>query len=374
MERRGRRCAASVTAALRGDRPIVATLAAAADGSRMAEAAVSSSGFTAAWSAGRREEGQPAGYAHRAVSAEGGVRVSATRPDLAYLEAATAQAPDAAPGLGEPVARTVRADRRGLQAAGTDALAAAGVGNEAEAETAGAVSRAAGRSNATRFDGEGPPGRATPTVRGVGRAANALFTALARSTTAAEVATVLLDAPGAAVAELAEALPEPAARAVYEVTRMRTLPESEASVLAPGPARQGGGAVAQRDSASAGASGTNLRAALSAGVRRVRRTGGGGGPTTIGQDGHGEGRLMKLSQKLLGLIHLAESQKTDATRQVRRSDEKVGAASQGRAGQVEGADGVTLASLQREVLEAVQRELERSRERGEGGRYGDFWW
>jgi hypothetical protein len=85
---------------------------------------------------------------------------------------------------------------------------------------------------------------------------------------------------------------------------------------------------------------------------------------------------MKLSQKLLGLIHLAEVERMadEAARQVRRSDEKVEAPSTARAGQTEAAEGVTLASLQREVLEAVQREIEMMRDRGEGGRHGDFWW
>jgi hypothetical protein len=373
-----RRRSASVVAALRSERPVGTTLAASMDGGAMAAAAVASAGFTATWSAGRREDGQPAGYAHRALAADTPARTAGVRPDLAYLEAATPELGEAAPALGEPLTRVVRGGRRGA-AVGRNGDVDAGL----EGTSGGMPSEERGPTRLGRA-GAGAPVRGTeptaarssagptPSLAGVGRAGNALFTALARSTTAAEVATVLLDAPGAAAAELAEALPEPAARAVYEVTRMRTLPESEAAVLAPGPARQGGGAVAQ--AASASSSSSNLRATLAAGVRRVRRSGGGGGPTTVGQDGHGEGRLMKLSQKLLGLIHLAERQQTDATRQVRRSDEKVGAASQGRAGQVEGADGVTLASLQREVLEAVQRELERSRERGEGGRYGDFWW
>ena len=85
---------------------------------------------------------------------------------------------------------------------------------------------------------------------------------------------------------------------------------------------------------------------------------------------------MKLSQRLMSLIHLAEVQgrEQDAQRQVRRSDEKVDGAATGGHGKSDGMDGVTLASLQREVLEMVRRELEMTRERGEGGRHGDFWW
>jgi hypothetical protein len=85
---------------------------------------------------------------------------------------------------------------------------------------------------------------------------------------------------------------------------------------------------------------------------------------------------MKLSQRLMSLIHLAEveNRAAEAQRQVRRSDEKVDAAQTGGAGKADGLDGVTMASLQREVLEMVQRELETMRERGEGGRHGDFWW
>jgi hypothetical protein len=85
---------------------------------------------------------------------------------------------------------------------------------------------------------------------------------------------------------------------------------------------------------------------------------------------------MNLSRKLMDLIHLAEVDRRqgDAQRQVRRSDEKVeGAGVGGSDDAAEGSD-VTLESLQREVLEAVQRELERIRDRCEGGPNAGIWW
>lgn len=85
--------------------------------------------------------------------------------------------------------------------------------------------------------------------------------------------------------------------------------------------------------------------------------------------------MMKLSQKLLGLIHLAEAERRqdEASRRVRRASEKVDTS--GDAGtSSRGVDGVTLASLQREVLEAVLRELDQARDRREGGSHVDVWW
>jgi hypothetical protein len=196
---------------------------------------------------------------------------------------------------------------------------------------------------------------------------SSLLRALGRATRAEQVLEVVGDSPAAA-GELIATLPDPAARVLREITEMRALPESEVQLLSAPTAASapvGGGARRARSGGSRGST-----------TRRVRSSGGSHGASATSIDGAGESRLMKLSQRLMDLIHLAEVDRMaqDAARQVRRSDEKVEAPSTSRAGQTEAIDGVTLASLQREVLEAVQREIEMMRDRGEGGRHGDFWW
>jgi hypothetical protein len=86
---------------------------------------------------------------------------------------------------------------------------------------------------------------------------------------------------------------------------------------------------------------------------------------------------MKLADKLMGLIHLAESQRrSEAQSQVRMAESEPGD-STGAASPVGGTDkspAVNIQALQREVLGAVLRDLELIEKRRVGGSDGQFGW
>ena len=89
---------------------------------------------------------------------------------------------------------------------------------------------------------------------------------------------------------------------------------------------------------------------------------------------------MKLAQKLMNLIHLAETDRKseDARRQVRMAEASAEARSEGSAsvaaGQTKNLSGenVNIAALQREVLEAVLQALELNHHRRQEDT--DVWW
>jgi hypothetical protein len=389
---------------------------AAARGLERAEPESVPSAAVAAWSADRREAGQMAGFVPRA----GGPRPSGgPSPELRWLapqlaselgraEAArvaegVAQADAAVGGEARRLARGAGPNPAGAPAGATSAAADTAVwldGRRADASPAegreAATRQRAGRAAANAFDAEPADGLAAPGASGTraprgmvapegvlpridGVAGDAgaratfeprtgaglLARALARAWRPEDVAAAVGE-HAAEVEQLAAVLPEPAARALREVAAMRTLPEDAAQLLSTGKA-----AEAETPKRGAVESGSSWSPA-----RRVRGGGRTASASAESTDGSGASRLMKLSQRLMSLIHLAEveNRAAEAQRQVRRSDEKVDAAQTGGAGKADGLDGVTMASLQREVLEMVQRELETMRERGEGGRHGDFWW
>ena len=152
------------------------------------------------------------------------------------------------------------------------------------------------------------------------------------------------------------------------VQTMRTLDASEAVTVAPGGRRvsavDGGGVPA-------------------GGGRRPRRSSAGGpGASSVDGGEHGgaaagaSGRVMKLAERLRGLVHLAEVDRRadEAQRQVRRAEASADAAPDAApAAEDEGSD-ISLEELQREVFEAVQRELNAMKDRFEGGSNGDGWW
>ena len=87
-------------------------------------------------------------------------------------------------------------------------------------------------------------------------------------------------------------------------------------------------------------------------------------------------QVMKLAERLRGLVHLAEVDRRadEAQRQVRRAEASADAAPDAApAAEDEGSD-ISLEELQREVFEAVQRELNAMKDRFEGGSNGDGWW
>ncbi len=201
------------------------------------------------------------------------------------------------------------------------------------------------------------------------KAREGLMRALTRASKPMDLAAVLLDRPTDARG-LADDLQGPAAQVVREIVKMRTLP-AEARELLSGPEQR-----RQESSSGSGRRSRKRGGFTRASARRVLGMAGGGPSTTSSTDGKGSTRLMKLSQKLMGLIHLAEAerQQAEAARRVRRSDEKVDAPAPADGGAESGPDGVTLSALQREVLEAVLRELEQVKDRREGGSDVDLWW
>jgi hypothetical protein len=377
-------------AALRGDVSPTATIGA----TLLASAPMWSDGRgpASAWSAERREAGQPAGYAGRwfvARDADGEpVPVprgpsDVVRPELAYLADGSVAELRASPEVARATGGGRRATDRRSQGGEAPAAPVGTTRPTASVEPGwggvflrdGGASRddaaAADRMDALGAFG-GPPAPGIPRLAG-GERAQGLLAALARTRRADEVMQVVLEhaGSGAELRELEQVLPEPAARALHEIREMRSSAPT-AELLSPGVMGGAEPAAVTPEGARRAARRSNGHG----GVRRVRGFGGSRASTASTTQGAGDSRLMKLSQKLMDLIHLAEVERRegDAQRQVRRSDEKVEAPTHGRGGQVDVSDGVSLASLQREVLEHVQRELDSVRERGEGGRHGDFWW
>lgn len=152
------------------------------------------------------------------------------------------------------------------------------------------------------------------------------------------------------------------------VQTMRTLDASEAVTVAPGGRRvspvDGGGVPA--------GGGRRPRRASAAGPGASSVDGGEHGGAAAGASG----RVMKLAERLRGLVHLAEVDRRadEAQRQVRRAEASADAAPDAApATEDEGSD-ISLEELQREVFEAVQRELNAMKDRFEGGSNGDGWW
>ena len=379
------RASQTLAAVMRGERAPTVGLAAASGG--VETLFVDGSGAPSGWSGDVRARGDMAGYAGRRGAAEGSeaggerpTRLDA--PDIAWL----ADRPGEQLGSVTEVARA--AARRGTWVGAPEGQAS----GEGRSAWAGAPGRRPTRRPVGVPDSErGDAARAAfvvgPEETFVGEDGSedihmldegaraplsaggaSLLRALTRAQRPEQVLEVIGERDGD-VAELAAALPDAAARVLRQVSDMRTLPESEVQTLSAPVISMGPGAVGVRQSGGG-------RGGPGSTTRRVRGAGGSAGSSATSIDGAGESKLMKLSQKLMSLIHLAEVERREdeAARQVRRSDEKVEAPSTSRAGQTEAEDGVTLAALQREVLDAVQRELEMMRERGEGGRHGDFWW
>jgi len=91
--------------------------------------------------------------------------------------------------------------------------------------------------------------------------------------------------------------------------------------------------------------------------------------------GVGASQTMKLANKLMKLIHLAERDRKDAQSQVRMAEDSAEARAEGRGGKPTGgrpSEPVSIQALQRDVLEAVLRELELTMVRNQGD--PDGWW
>jgi len=96
-----------------------------------------------------------------------------------------------------------------------------------------------------------------------------------------------------------------------------------------------------------------------------------------GQEG-GASQVMKLANKLMKLIHLAESQRRNEARaQIRMAEDSAAARAEAghgaAAGKQEDSD-VNLMALQQDVLKAVMQELELVQARREDPDGRNFWW
>ncbi len=232
----------------------------------------------------------------------------------------------------------------------------------------GAAARAEGYSMAGgRFalpaDG-GPESGAASRLGGGG-----LIGALARASRAEDVVRVILDRADAAQAMSGE-LPGEAGRLVRRIV-------GEAASEA-----------AEQTNSTVSASRGDTRAATT--VRTVRRDvlrpvrtfgGGHGTPSASAKSsqGVGAGNVMKLANRLRGLIHLAENERRlrDAQSQVRMAEDTDSARAEGGAGASEGAEDkekVDIKALQQEVLEGVLSELERLQSRREDPDGRSKWW
>lgn len=254
-----------------------------------------------------------------------------------------------------PGAVLPRSEVRGSGAAG-DAPGAVGTvpGGTAQRQPAvGMEAEEADRSASTQASGP----------RGV-------LAALARADDPDAVLSVLM-ARGAEAARLSGALPTSTRRMLGELRAMKALPDAAATWVQ--------GAVVGRDAMGRPQRAQQAQwAQREEAVRVVRGTERPAGPTQSGMSAEGR-KLMQLSQKLTGLVHLVEGERRqdEATRRVRRASEPVAAAPPGGAQDVASAsqeESVTLEALQREVMDAVLAELDMLRMRREGGPDVDIWW
>ncbi len=165
----------------------------------------------------------------------------------------------------------------------------------------------------------------------------------------------LSSAPKDVAAALASS-PELGAKVVAAMRQMKALPSDEAKPLhARTTAPSGVTAPSKQQEAR--------REKTAAALATLR-----GSPMRTRADRPNQTRLTRLASKLEGLVHLVESEQreADAQRWVRRASEPAEAAGASTAAAAAGAQDMSLDTLQREVLEAVLRELERAQERGEG--------
>ena len=206
------------------------------------------------------------------------------------------------------------------------------------------------------------------------RSGGGLLHALARATRPEDVVRVLTDDPASAQI-LGREMPGPAGRLVQEIVRAKAAMSDGAELLQPTRASAAGEG---EEAIGGGRQSQNVTQNFFF-PSRARRTPGGSGGSATSTDGQGASRLMKLSSKLMGLIHLAEVErrKAEAQAMVRMAEDTAEAQAEGgMAANIEGGQEQTmnLASLQREVLAAVRSELELTMMRREGGPYVGIWW
>lgn len=226
------------------------------------------------------------------------------------------------------------------------------------------------------FVGGASPDRGLPrsTARTVRTSGN-LLTALARAGRPEEVVRVILERQEG-IRDLSRSLPSPAVQLIERIVKVSTAEEQTVLSNQTRESRLGTpvqnapvvkGAVRRRTSRSTARSFSGNYA----------RGDSGSASTSVGG---GSTQVMKLAKKLQSLIHLAEVErrKADAQKQVRMAEtgaEATAEGSQGSPGGDDMAQTVNIKALQRDVLEAVLRELDlmqRRRQEEPDGR--NIWW
>jgi hypothetical protein len=194
-----------------------------------------------------------------------------------------------------------------------------------------------------------------------------LLRALARADSPEDVVKVILER-GDRLSTLSQELPDSAARLV---DRMARLGREELESLATVSAEREAPSAAMRSASKA--TRRVLQPVKTGNIRNLSA-----GSSAKSSQGIGTGKVTKLASKLMDLIHLAESERrvADAQAQVRMAEDTAEARAEGTPSSEKEADSgkVHIKALQRDVLEAVLRELEMTKLRREDPDGGHIWW
>ena len=195
-----------------------------------------------------------------------------------------------------------------------------------------------------------------------------LLKALARADSPEDVVKVILER-GDRLSSLSGELPGPAARLVDRMAQLgRDVLEAIATQRVEATSTPTGGRSSRRSTK------TRVLQPVKAGnIRNLSAK-----PSTTSTQGLGAGKVTKLASKLMDLIHLAESERRvrDAQAQVRMAEDTVEARAEGTPSpeKAKEAGKLNIKALQRDVLEAVLRELEMTKLRREDPDGGNIWW
>jgi hypothetical protein len=198
------------------------------------------------------------------------------------------------------------------------------------------------------------------------RLGGGLLGALARAGRPEDVVRVILER-SEGLRSLGSELPGPVATLVERIVRTEDIASAEG--------RRGAAAVDTEGVLSSRRSHGSVRASRLSGRSPTYRTLSRGSAGASGSAGVGASQTMKLANKLMKLIHLAERDRKDARGQVRMAEDSAEARAEGRGSTSTGngsGEPVSIQALQRDVLEAVLRELELTMIRNQGD--PDGWW
>jgi hypothetical protein len=303
-------------------------------------------------------------------------RLPAQRRAAAATEAATSVRSPSSARVGRPqrAVSTSAGRRPGLsQTLGRIARSTAPVGTLATAAQSGAVQddgrawsqRAETGSGIFRGAAEAESGPRAADGTPLGRpAAGTVLHALARATSAEDVVRVIMERADG-LRGISKELPGPAVELVKRIVRAT----DEAQVLSAN--------VMPIDELAPLSVHNRAPSSDSEESFSTQNTWNGQRSRPARRSQAGAGQSMRLANKLMQLVHLAENERrlADAQQHVRMAQEgeKVDGGG-GEAASGEAVEAPNLKALQREVYEAVLREMELSTQRGQGGSNGSIWW